>query len=154
MASVSEKPPVLGGISKESELNLKRLVDLALNSSPKVGIVNFNVLKTFLLELLKALNLQNFEPKFGDDHEAKSLVENAIEFEKNSDTVLDSKESNKGGDDGLNGLGSNSLAPKSNISILTTDMKPISFERFQSFCIYSHSQSTRYCSSFGPNSRY
>ena len=131
MASASDKPPIiLAGISKENELNLKRLVDLALNSSPKVGIVNFNVLKTFLLELLKALNLQNYEPKFGDDLEAKSLVENAIEFEKNSDTVLDAKiDSSKSGEDGANGA-NKSLVPKQNISFLTTDLKPISLERF------------------------
>lgn len=54
-------------------LDLNKLVNLALNS-PRVGIVNFNILKVFLIELLKALNLQNHEPKFGDDPEVKHLL--------------------------------------------------------------------------------
>ena len=67
------------GISNRNDLNLNRLVHLALSSSPKVGIVNFNILKTFLLELLKALNIQNFEPKFNDDFDAKNLIEDALQ---------------------------------------------------------------------------
>lgn len=132
MASASDKPPtILAGISKQNELSLQRLLDLALNSSPKVGIVNFNVLKTFLLELLRALNLQNYEPKFGDDSAAKSLLENAIELEKNSDTVLDVRvDSSQPGEDGANAANKSLIPKQPNISFLTTDLKPISLERF------------------------
>jgi len=71
-----------------ADLNLNRLVHLALNSSPKLGIVNFNILKTFLLELLKALNLQGFEPKFSDeDAETQHLIEDAIQSEFNEQDV-------------------------------------------------------------------
>lgn len=83
-------------ISKRNDLNLNRLVHLALNSSPKVGIVNFNVLKTFLLELLKALNLQSFEPKFNeDDNETKYLIEDAILNETDNDNFIDNANEQK-----------------------------------------------------------
>jgi hypothetical protein len=51
--------------STKTIIDLNKLVHIALQS-PKIGIVNFAILKTFLLELLKALNLQNYEPKFED----------------------------------------------------------------------------------------
>lgn len=116
------------GISKESELNLNRLVNLALNSSPKVGIVNFNILKTFLLELLKALNLQNYEPKFGDDAETKSLVQDAIQNENQHDKILNLINNNESSEKGATASGGSS---KAGISILTSDMKPFTLERFQ-----------------------
>ena len=73
-----------------ADLNLNRLVHLALNSSPKLGIVNFNILKTFLLELLKALNLQGFEPKFNEeDAETQHLIEDAIQNELTDQDVND-----------------------------------------------------------------
>jgi len=60
------------------------MVHLALNSSPNVGIVNFNILKTFLLELLNALNLQHFEPHFTDNNDIKSVLVDAIKNEGNN----------------------------------------------------------------------
>ena len=91
MMSASNPRLAAGGLSKANEINLTRLVHLALNSSPKVGIVNFNVLKTFLLELLKALNMQNFEPKFGaDDADTRSLLDEALLSEKQHDSLITS----------------------------------------------------------------
>lgn len=126
---------VTTGLTKANELNLKRMVDLALNSQPKLGIVNFNMLKTFLLELLKALNLQNHEIKFADgDVETKTVVENALQ-----------SESQLAGDEigGSGGIGGNGVAADHSnlntsklgehakgISILTSDMKPFTLERF------------------------
>ncbi|RNA31853.1 glutamine-rich 2-like isoform X4 [Brachionus plicatilis] len=114
-------------ISKSSELNLNRLVHLALNSSPQVGIVNFNLLKTFLLELLKALNLQQFEPKFGEDSDINTLVNDAIQSEADHEKYVnllseknDKKDSKSDGSDS-----------KSAFSLLTSDLKPLSFERFK-----------------------
>jgi hypothetical protein len=52
--------------SNKTIIDLNKMVHIALQS-PKIGIVNFTILKTFLLELLKALNLQNYEPKFEDN---------------------------------------------------------------------------------------
>jgi DNA repair exonuclease SbcCD ATPase subunit len=123
---------VTTGLTKANELNLKRMVDLALNSQPKLGIVNFNMLKTFLLELLKALNLQNHEIKFADgDVETKTVVENALQ----SESQLAGDEI--GGSGGGNGVTDNSNlnTPKlgehaKGISILTSDMKPFTLERF------------------------
>lgn len=72
----------------KSQVDLNKLVDLALNS-PKIGIVNFNLLKTFLVELLKALNLQNYEPKFGEsDIEAKSLIQEVLKAQQQHDDSL------------------------------------------------------------------
>lgn len=115
------------GITKDSELNLNRLVNLALSSSPKVGIVNFNLLKTFLIELLKALNLQHYEPKFGDDTETNNLVLDAIENEGQHDKILNLI--NNGNED-TSHQASNQNLSKQGISILTSDMKPLTLERF------------------------
>jgi hypothetical protein len=72
----------------KSQVDLNKLVDLALNS-PKIGIVNFNLLKTFLVELLKALNLQNYEPKFGEsDIETKSLIQEVLKAQQQNDDSL------------------------------------------------------------------
>ncbi len=109
------------------DLNLTKLVNLALSSSPKVGIVNFNVLKTFLLELINALNLQNYEPKFGD--ETKNLVEDAIKNESQHDEILNLINENSIRNDLKSGV-NETAEPKTNISILTADMKPITLERF------------------------
>lgn len=109
------------GISNRNDLNLNRLVHLALSSSPKVGIVNFNILKTFLLELLKALNIQNFEPKFNDDFDAKNLIEDALQTElQDNNSYLDTSESNNHKNNSVQ-----------NITILASDMKPpLTLERF------------------------
>lgn len=109
-------------IDKTSELSLTRLVHLALSSSPQVGIVNFNLLKTFLLELLKALNVQHYEPKFGDDSDIKNLVKDAIQSEQHNEKYLNLiKETADTKDE----------RPSSGFSLLTSDMKPLSFERFK-----------------------
>ena len=71
----------------KSLLDLNKLVNLALNS-PRVGVVNFNILKTFLLELLKALNLQHYEPKFSDDSEAKHLLQYIIKANEDQDQTV------------------------------------------------------------------
>jgi hypothetical protein len=73
--------------NNKTMLDLNKLVNLALNS-PRVGVVNFNILKTFLLELLKALNLQHYEPKFGDDSETKSLLQNIIKANEENDSII------------------------------------------------------------------
>jgi len=74
--------------SRDKDLNLNKLVHLALSSSPQLGgIVNFNILKTFLLELLKALNLQSYELKLsGDDNELinQNLVNNNLTDNNNN----------------------------------------------------------------------
>lgn len=126
---------ISGGLNKANELNLKRMVDLALNSQPKLGIVNFNMLKTFLLELLKALNLQNHEIKLGEeDVETKTVVEHALQSESQlADDSLTGAVSG-GADPGhpsstASELNANKLG-KPGISILTSDMKPFTLERF------------------------
>lgn len=112
-------------ISKSSELNLNRLVNLALNSSPQVGIVNFNILKTFLLELLKALNLQYYEPKFGEDSDIKILVNDAIQNEAEHEKYVNLlNESNEKSD-------SKNSGRESAFSLITSDLKPLNFERFK-----------------------
>jgi hypothetical protein len=121
--------PLGACISRENEINLKRLVNLALNSSPQVGIVNFNILKTFLLELLKALNIQNYEPKFGDDLETKAIIEDALLSENQHDSLSSLIENNI---DNNNESSSDNLKKSSNngISLLTSDLKPLTLERF------------------------
>ena len=122
--------------TKENQLNLTGLVNLALSSSPKVGIVNFNVLKTFLLELINALNLQNYEPKFGD--ETKHLVEDALKNESQHEEILSLIDEGNNGSSSQQGAAADSnissnefkISPRQNISILSADMKPISLERF------------------------
>ena len=108
------------GISGEVNLNL--LVNLALSSSPKAGIVNFNILKTFLIELLKALNLQNFEPKFSDVSESQVILE-AI----NNDAQHESLMNLIGGN---NERDSNQIMNNISRPMLTSDVKAISAERF------------------------
>jgi hypothetical protein len=125
------------GISKQNEINLKRLVNLALNSSPQVGIVNFNILKTFLLELLKALNIQNYEPKFGDDLETKAIIEDALLSENQHDSLSslienNNNNNNESSSDNNNNNNNSNLKKSSNngISLLTSDLKPFTLERF------------------------
>ena len=47
-------------------LSLEQLVHLSLGD-PEAGAVNFNVLKTLLLQMLKAMNLFNYKPTMSDD---------------------------------------------------------------------------------------
>jgi hypothetical protein len=75
------------GIMQNDHIDLTRMVHLALNSSPNVGIVNFNILKTFLLELLTALNLQHFEPHFTDNNDIKNLLVDAIRNDASTDNT-------------------------------------------------------------------
>ena len=106
-----------GQMSTQETINLTRMVHLALNSSPNVGIVNFNILKSFLLKLLEALNLQNYEPKFGEDNDIVNLLDDAIKTEEQNDSIHLSE---KGAD----------TTGKQNMSILTGDMVPLTLERF------------------------
>lgn len=112
---------------KINDLNLNNLIHLALSSSPKVGVVNFNLLKVFLLELLKALNLQNYEIQLNDEGtdsiETKKLLEDDFFNFNNQQKV--SNES---------GTATNGNAGTANIvtsGLLTPDLKPITYERFR-----------------------
>jgi len=54
-------------------LSLEQLVHLSLGD-PEAGAVNFNVLKTLLLQMLKAMNLYNYKPTMSDDDQ-RTLTE-------------------------------------------------------------------------------
>lgn len=73
--------------------NLNDLVHLAISSSPQLGgIVNFNILKTFLLELLKALNLQNYELKLSNDlKQQQSQLQQPVVINQERFHVLEEK---------------------------------------------------------------
>lgn len=60
-----------------NNVDLTSMVNIALNTSPGIGIVNFNILKSFLLELLKALKLDNFKPNFEENVEIMELLNSA-----------------------------------------------------------------------------
>ncbi|CAF0937249.1 unnamed protein product [Adineta steineri] len=47
-------------------LSLEQLVHLSLGD-PETGAVNFNILKTLLLQMLKAMNLYNYKPTMSDE---------------------------------------------------------------------------------------
>ncbi|CAF1188761.1 unnamed protein product [Adineta steineri] len=47
-------------------LSLEQLVHLSLGD-PETGAVNFNILKTVLLQMLKAMNLYNYKPTMSDE---------------------------------------------------------------------------------------
>ena len=61
-----------------NNVDLTNMVNIALNTSPGIGIVNFNVLKSFLLELLKALKLDNFKPNLEENTEIIGLLDSAL----------------------------------------------------------------------------
>ena len=54
-------------------LSLEQLVHLSLGD-PEAGAVNFNVLKTLLLQMLKAMNLFNYKPTMSD-HDQRAIKE-------------------------------------------------------------------------------
>jgi hypothetical protein len=54
-------------------LSLEQLVHLSLGD-PEAGAVNFNVLKTLLLQMLKAMNLFNHKPAMSD-HDQRTIKE-------------------------------------------------------------------------------
>jgi hypothetical protein len=54
-------------------LSLEQLVNLSLGD-PEAGAVNFNVLKTLLLQMLKAMNLFNYKPTMSD-HDQRTIKE-------------------------------------------------------------------------------
>ena len=64
-------------------LSLEQLVHLSLGD-PEAGAVNFNVLKTLLLQMLKAMNLYNFQPNMTDDDQR--TVKEALTISSNSTT--------------------------------------------------------------------
>ena len=76
-------------------LSLEQLVHLALGN-PEVGAVNFNVLKTLLLQMLKAMNLYNYHPLMSDD-DHRSLKEALASPTTNP---LETEESSLNGDEG------------------------------------------------------
>ena len=57
-------------------LSLEQLVHLSLGD-PEAGAVNFNVLKTLLLQMLKAMNLFNYKPIMSD-HDERTIKEALI----------------------------------------------------------------------------
>ena len=57
-------------------LSLEQLVHLSLGD-PEAGAVNFNVLKTLLLQMLKAMNLFNYKPVMSD-HDERTIKEALI----------------------------------------------------------------------------
>jgi hypothetical protein len=124
-------------VQVEKKMNLTSLLHLALNSTPKanLGIVNFDILKTFLLELLKASNLQTFEIQLGDDEKTTNIIESALQTnDKHSSYAhLINKVENFNGysEDDKSTEVNNKTNKPSNISIFTGDIKPISFERIQ-----------------------
>ena len=106
--------------SRQESMNLYKLVHLALDSSPRLAVVNFNLLKTFLLELLKALNLQQHEFKL-NGHES----EDAIRHEKTKYRVATSS--------GGIGDSSGSVADGENVlnTFISSVKQPLTAERFQ-----------------------
>jgi glutamine-rich protein 2 len=70
-------------LNHQQALNLQNLVNLALNS-PEVGAVNFNILKRFLLELLKTLKLENFELKFDGSDEDSNLMGDILSLKQST----------------------------------------------------------------------
>lgn len=67
-------------------LSLEQLVHLSLGD-PEAGAVNFNVLKTLLLQMLKAMNLYNYKPTMSDDDQ-RTLKE-ALLITNQQDHVLE-----------------------------------------------------------------
>lgn len=69
-------------------LSLEQLVHLALGD-PEAGAVNFNVLKTLLLQMLKAMNLYHYQPLMSDDDQRtlkEALSTPIVETEESSMT--------------------------------------------------------------------
>lgn len=120
--------------NSKTMLDLNKLVNLALNS-PRVGVVNFNILKTFLIELLKALNLQHYEPKFGDDSETKNLLQNIIKAnEENDSTIQDDSHMDETGYESMinmsiDGSGTAGAPSAKTIHMQQREVKPMN-ERF------------------------
>ncbi|CAF0811876.1 unnamed protein product [Brachionus calyciflorus] len=120
----------MASTDKNSDISLNRLLHLALCSSPQVGIVNFNLLKTFLLELLKALNLQHFEPKFSDDSNIQNLVNDVLQNQSNNEKFnLNNYHNDSNNLNNNLEAKSDTKAEKSSFSLMTSGMKPLSLER-------------------------
>jgi hypothetical protein len=66
-------------------LSLEQLVHLSLGD-PEAGAVNFNVLKTLLLQMLKAMNLYNYKPTMTDDDQ-RTLKEALSTKDENEETT-------------------------------------------------------------------
>src|SRR5437868_4943975 len=73
-------------------LSLEQLVHLSLGD-PEAGAVNFNVLKTLLLQMLKAMNLYNYKPTMSDDDQRTlkeallTSTQQHVKFEQNEESM-------------------------------------------------------------------
>ncbi|CAF2396532.1 unnamed protein product [Rotaria sp. Silwood2] len=65
-------------------LSLEQLVHLSLGD-PEAGAVNFNVLKTLLLQMLKAMNLFHYKPTMSD-HDERTIKEALLASSSSSTT--------------------------------------------------------------------
>jgi hypothetical protein len=74
-------------------LSLEQLVHLSLGD-PEAGAVNFNVLKTLLLQMLKAMNLYNYKPTMSDDDQ-RTLKEALSTSSKQQDEQSTSENENE-----------------------------------------------------------
>ena len=70
-------------------LSLEQLVHLSLGD-PEAGAVNFNVLKTLLLQMLKAMNLYNYKPTMSDDDQ-RTLKEALSTKDENEETTTNNE---------------------------------------------------------------
>jgi thioester reductase-like protein len=76
-------------------LSLEQLVHLSLGD-PEAGAVNFNVLKTLLLQMLKAMNLYNYKPTAMSDDDQRTVKEalltspkQQVSFEQEEPSISD-----------------------------------------------------------------
>jgi hypothetical protein len=71
-------------------LSLEQLVHLSLGD-PEAGAVNFNVLKTLLLQMLKAMNLYNYKPTMSDDDQ-RTVKEALTTSPRQDETLVNDQE--------------------------------------------------------------
>lgn len=87
-------------------LSLEQLVHLSLGD-PEAGAVNFNVLKTLLLQMLKAMNLFNYTPTMSDNDQR--AIKEALTSSRQDDLAKISLEEL---DESTNEIKSKSQRPK------------------------------------------
>lgn len=74
-------------------LSLEQLVHLSLGD-PEAGAVNFNVLKTLLLQMLKAMNLFNYKPAMSD-HDQRTIKDALSTYHDETNNVADESDETK-----------------------------------------------------------
>src|SRR5690242_14814024 len=84
-------------------LSLEQLVHLSLGD-PEAGAVNFNVLKTLLLQMLKAMNLYNYKPTMSDDDQRtlKEALLTSNKFEEDENEIKSQRKKRDRSSDRLN----------------------------------------------------